>query len=119
MADIAPKSGEFLDGKLWFSRKGTTLTLGVTSFAIEEIGEVEGVDFPEEGSDFQKGEILITVTGNLGSLEVMTPASGIVQEVNEAAKEEPDRVSEDPLEEGWLVKLEIEDTAELKDLAQI
>jgi glycine cleavage system H protein len=47
---------------------------------------------------------------------VTTPASGIVQEVNEAAKDEPDMVSEDPLEEGWLVKLEIEDTSDLKEL---
>lgn len=116
MSDIAPKGGEFHDGKLWFHRKGSIVTLGVTSLGIEEIGEVESVDFPDEGADFQKGEVLLTVDGTHGKLEVSTPASGIVQEVNSAAQEEPGMVSEDPLEEGWLVKLEIEDTSDLKEL---
>jgi glycine cleavage system H protein len=116
MSDVAPKDGEFFEGKLWFHRKGSLVTVGVTSLGIEQIGEVASVEFPDEGADFQKGEILLTVDGSLGRLEVATPASGIVQEVNEAAKDEPDMVSEDPLEEGWLVKLEIEDTSELKEL---
>ena len=58
---------------------------------------------------------MLTVDGTNGKLEVVSPATGIVSEVNEAAKEEPDMVSEDPLEEGWLIKLEIEDTSDLKE----
>lgn len=115
MADVAPKSGEFLEGKLWFQRKGSSLTLGLTSLAIEEIGQVEGVEFPDEGDDFEKGDVVLTVDGSNGKIEVTTPASGIVQEVNEAAKGEPDMVSEDPLEEGWLIKLEIQDSSDLKE----
>ncbi len=117
MADIAPRNGEFSDGKLWFHRKGSTVTLGLTNLAIEEIGSVESLEFPDEGSDFEKGEIVVTVDGSLGKLEVVSPATGLVQEINEAAKEEPDMVSEDPLEEGWLVKLEIQDTSDLKEFA--
>jgi glycine cleavage system H protein len=117
MADIAPRNGEFLDGKLWFHRKGSMLTVGLTSLAIEEIGSVESVEFPDEGADFEKGETIVTVDGSLGKIEVVTPATGLVQEINEAAKDEPDMVSEDPLEEGWLVKLEIQDTSDLKEYA--
>jgi glycine cleavage system H protein len=110
MADIAPRNGEFLDGKLWFHRKGSMLTVGLTSLAIEEIGSVESVEFPDEGADFEKGETIVTVDGSLGKIEVVTPATGLVQD-------EPDMVSEDPLEEGWLVKLEIQDTSDLKEYA--
>lgn len=117
MAEVAPKNGEFLEGRLWFHRKGSTVTVGLTSMAIEEIGTVQGIDFPDEGNDFEKGEVLVTVEGSNGNLEVTTPATGIVQEINEAAKDEPDMVSEDPLEEGWLIKIEIEDTSELKEFA--
>src|SRR5262245_18598694 len=106
MAEVAPKHGEYLDGKLWFQRKGTTVTLGLTNSGIEDVGNVQGIDFPEEGLDFEKGEVIITLDGSNGSFEVTAPASGIVQEVNEAAKAEPDMISEDPLEEGWLVKIE-------------
>lgn len=113
--DVAPKNGEFLDGKLWFYRKGSSLTVGLTSAAIEEVGSVEAIEFPDEGDDFDKGDIVVTVDGSNGKLEVTTPAAGIVQEINEAAKVEPDMVSEDPLEEGWLIKLEIQDSSDLKE----
>ncbi len=116
-ADIAPKNGEFAEGKFWFHRKGTIVTVGLTSLAIEELGDATGVEFPDDGDDFTKGDVVVTVDGSSGKLEVTTPASGVILEVNEAAKEEPEIVSDDPLEEGWLVKLEIEDTSDLKEYA--
>jgi glycine cleavage system H protein len=115
MAEVAPKEGEFLEGKLWFHRKGSVLTVGLTSVAVEEVGSVESIEFPDEGDDFDKGDVVVTVDGTHGKLEVITPAAGIVNEINEAAQEEPDMVSEDPLEEGWLIKLEIQDTSDLKE----
>jgi glycine cleavage system H protein len=115
MSEVAPKSGEFSDGKFWFTRKGTLITVGVTSGAIEDIGAVESIDLPEAETDFDKGEVVVTVEGTRGSLEVITPAAGLIQEVNDTLKEEPDRLSEDPLEEGWLVKIEIQDTTDLKE----
>jgi glycine cleavage system H protein len=117
MAKTGPKNGEFLDGKLWFHRKGSIITLGLTSLATEEIGQVESIEFPDEGADFVKGDVVVTVEGSTGKLEVSTPASGIVHELNESARVEPDMVSEDPLEEGWLLKLEIQDASDLQEYA--
>ena len=115
MSEVAPKSGEFMDGKLWFTRKLKAVTVGLTSAAIEELGEIEDLTLPSDGDDFEKGEVMVTVEGTHGSLEVIAPASGLVQEVNSALQSEPGVVSEDPLEEGWLVKLEIQDTSDLKE----
>lgn len=117
MSEAAPKSGEYLDGKLWFTRKAAIVTIGLTSAAIEEIGAVQKIEMPEEGDDFTKGEVVVTVTGSNSEIEVTAPASGMVHEVNSEIKEETDRVTEDPLEEGWLVKLEVEDPTELKEFA--
>ena len=117
MAEPAPKSGEFLDGKLWFQRKGSTVLIGLTSLAIEEIGTVQELEFPDVEEDFEKGDVMVTVDGTNGKIEVIAPATGTIEEVNEAAQEEPDRVSDDPLEEGWLVRLKIEDTSELREYA--
>ena len=118
MADIAPKNGEYLDGKLWFQRRGSMITLGLTNAAVEDVGTVESIEFPNEGDDYEKGEILATVSGSNGTIELITPATGIIKELNEVAKEQPDTVSDDPLEEGWLVKLEIEDTSDLKEYGE-
>jgi glycine cleavage system H protein len=115
MAEIAPKNGEFLEGKLWFQRKGSVVTVGLTSVAVEEVGSVEAIEFPDEGDDFDKGDVVVTVSGSQGKIEVITPAAGIIQDVNAAAQEDPDMVTEDPLEEGWLVKMEIQDTSDLKE----
>jgi len=115
MSESTPKMGEFLEGKLWFQRKGTTLTLGMTNSAIEEVGEIESIDFPDEGDDFDKGDVVVTVDGTRGKLEIITPGAGIVQEVNDSAKDEPNVVSEDPLEEGWLIKIEMQDTSDLHE----
>ncbi len=115
MSNTVPKNGEFLEGKLWFSRKGSFLTLGLTNAAIEEVGNVEVLELPDEGDDFDKGDVVVTVDGSNGKLEVVTPAAGIVHEINEAAQADPDMVSEDPLEEGWLVKIEIQDSTDLKE----
>ncbi len=117
MVDVAPKNGEFFEGKLWFSRKGKSVVIGVTSLAIEELGSVESIDFPDEGDDFEKDDVVVTVDGTRGQMEVVAPAAGIVQEINEAAKGEPEIVTEDPLEEGWLVKIEIQDTSDLREFA--
>ena len=110
---VAPKNGEFLEGKLWFARKGSIVTVGLTSAAIEEIGPVETMEFPDEDDDFGKGDPMLTVSGSRGTIEVIAPATGIIKEINTAAQDEPEMVSDDPLEEGWLVKLEIEDNSEL------
>ncbi|MCM2323976.1 MAG: glycine cleavage system protein H [Oligoflexia bacterium] len=112
-----PKSGEFQEGKLWFQRKGSIVTVGLTSLATEEVGQVQSVDLPDEEEDFEKGDVVATVDGTNGKLEVTAPASGFIKEVNAALAEEPDTVSEDPLEEGWLVKIEIQDPSDLQEYA--
>lgn len=113
----APRSGEFMDGQAWFTRKQTVLTLGVTNAALEDIGEVESITLPEEGDDLSKSEVVVTIEGTSGTLELITPASGLVHAVNERLSGSPETLSEDPLEEGWLVKIEIEDPTDLKEYA--
>jgi glycine cleavage system H protein len=93
------------------------LTLGLTPAGIEELGSVETIEFPNEGDDFEKGNVVATIDGSNGKVELITPATGIIHELNEAAREEPDMVTEDPLEEGWLIKLEIHDSSDLKEFA--
>lgn len=115
MSEKAPKFGEFQDGKLWFTRKGNLITVGLTSLAIEEVGDIEKIEMPEESEDFVKGDAIGNVVGSTGELELTIPATGSVNEINSAVAGEPSLASDDPLEEGWLLKIEIEDPAELKE----
>lgn len=114
----APKSGEFMDGKAWFTRKQTVLTIGVTNAALDEIGEVESITLPDEGDDLATEEVVVTIEGTSGTLELITPAAGLVHAVNERVGDAPETLAEDPLEEGWLVKIEIQDPTDLKEFAE-
>ena len=119
LKESVPKYGEYADGKLWFSRRGSIVTIGLTTQATEEVGEITSIELPDEDDTFDKGDIAVTIDGNLGNIEVTTPAAGVIKEVNASIKDEANIVTEDPLEEGWLVKLEIEDTSDLKEFANI
>ncbi|MCM0606436.1 MAG: glycine cleavage system protein H [Xanthomonadaceae bacterium] len=113
----APRSGEYMDGQAWFTRKQTVLTIGVTNAGLEDIGEVESITLPEEGDDLTKSEVAVTIEGTSGTLELITPAAGLVHAANVRLAGSPETLSEDPLEEGWLVKIEIEDPTDLKEYA--
>lgn len=117
MSEIAPKSGEYAEGSLWFTRKNNVITVGITASALDEIGDVEGVELPTEKDDFTKDDVIATVEGSQGSVEVTTPASGVVLEINSGLTSDPSLIAEDPTEEGWLVKLEIQDKSDLKEYA--
>jgi len=112
---VEQKNGDIQEGKVWFQRKMNIVTLGLTSAAVEELGEVTDIEFPEPGEDVGEGEVIVTIDGNQGRLEVTSPNAGTVEEVNEAAKAEPDTVSDDPLEEGWLVRIQVQDSTEEAD----
>lgn len=116
MSEAAPKEGEFAEGKFWFTRRLGVVTVGLTSLAVEEIGTVESVELPEDGDDYSRGEVVVTIDGSNGALDVTAPASGFITEINDNAKKNPEIVAEDPFEEGWLFKIQIEDPTELKEL---
>lgn len=103
---------EFLGGKLWYTREGTEVTVGLTSSTIEEIGAVQSIDFPEVSGSVEEGDVIAVVEGDRDTFEVTAPMDGFILEVNSAAEDEPNVISDDPLEEGWLMKLEPMDAEE-------
>lgn len=97
---------EFLGGKLWYTREAGEVTVGLTSSTIEEIGAVQSVDFPETSGSVEEGDVIAVIEGDQDTFEVTAPMDGFILDVNDAARDEPNIVSEDPLEEGWVIRLE-------------
>lgn len=106
---------EFNDGKLWFQKKLNILTIGMTLDALDGVGDVEGVNLPSEGDDFDKDDVIAEIDGSDDNVKVYTPAAGFVIEVNAAVSEDTQILNEDPIDEGWLVKIEIQDESDLKE----
>lgn len=110
-----PKDGEFEQGRLWFSRRGNVLTIGLTSRGIEALGDLEEIGVPEEGDHFEAGDDIATVEGTRGSIEISLPSKGVVLEIGPIVGD-PSAVAEDPLEEGWLLRYQIDDLDALTEL---
>ncbi len=95
---------------------GGTAVIGITHFAQEQLGDIVYVDLPEPGAQLDSlakiGEIESVKAVN----DLFTPISGEVIEVNGKLKDAPELVNEDPYGEGWMLRLNVRDAAEIDAL---
>ena len=94
----------------------TQATIGLTDYLQEKLGEIYSLRLPEEGEEFIKDEPFTMIEAKNGRRELKAPISGEVIEVNYEAAEVPEIINEDPLTEGWLVKVEMASGQEFDDL---
>ena len=79
--------------------------IGLTDFAVEQLGDIVFVELPEVGVVLGKGDILGTVESVKAASEIYMPISGTVVEVNEELTSVPEILNEDSYEKGWLIKV--------------
>ena len=91
-------------------------TIGLTDYLQEKLGEIYSIRLPEEGEDFLKEESFTVIEAKTGRRELKAPVSGEVIEVNYEAVEVPEIINEDPMSEGWLVKVELTSSHEFDEL---
>lgn len=96
-----------------------TYTVGLTDYAVEQLGDIVFLELPENGSEFKKGETFATVESVKAASEIYMPVSGKVVEVNDTLTDAPETLNEDSYEKGWLVKIEATgDESEQSDLLE-
>jgi glycine cleavage system H protein len=100
----------------WIRVEGNLVTLGITDYAQEELGDIVNVELPDEGDEIHKDEAFGAVESVKASSEVFSPVSGKIIEVNEPLLDAPEMINEDPYDEGWMVKVELSDSSELDEL---
>lgn len=93
-----------------------TITIGISDFAQESLGDVVFVEVPEVGATVAAGEEVSVVESVKAASDIYAPISGDVIAVNEALEDEPETVNAEPYEDGWLFKLKPSDTSELEAL---
>ncbi len=100
----------------WVRIQGNVATVGITDYAQDQLGEVVFVELPDEGEEVTKDETFGVVESVKSVNDIFAPLTGKVIELNDPVVDSPEIVNEDPYGEGWLIKIELEDTAELKEL---
>ncbi len=100
----------------WLKIEGNTGTIGVTDYAQGELGDVVFVDIDPDMNEIVAGESFGTIEAVKTVSDLFAPVSGSVVEINEKLQDEPELVNSDPYGEGWLIKVELSDTAQLDAL---
>jgi len=89
-----------------------TIVVGVTDYAQKMLKDVVGVELPEVGASFNKGDPVAVIESIKASADVYSPADGEVIEVNERLLEEPELINRDPYGDGWIFKMRIKEGLE-------
>ena len=111
-----PNNLKYSEDHEWVKIDENTVTIGITDFAQDELGDIVFVELPEEGDDITQGESFGSVESVKTVSELYAPLNGKIVEVNEELEDSPELVNESPYEEAWMVKVELEDTSQLDDL---
>ncbi|WP_299015393.1 glycine cleavage system protein GcvH [uncultured Polaribacter sp.] len=100
----------------WIKIEGNIATVGITDFAQGELGDIVYVDVDTLDDTVQEGDVFGSVEAVKTVSDLFMPLTGEVIEFNEALEDEPELVNSDPYEKGWMIKLEISDINQVKDL---
>lgn len=100
----------------WVLVKGNVVRVGISDYAQNELGDIVFVDLPSVGDMVEEGEGFAALESVKAVSDVYAPVSGKIVAVNEALEDSPELVNESPLDEGWLVEIEVDGTAQTGDL---
>jgi len=116
MSDEYPQDLVYTDDHEWARVDGNVATIGVTTFAVEQLGDVTQVDLPDEGETIHQGDVFGSVESVKAVSDLFAPISGTVVKVNTPLHDSPEYVNEDPYDQGWFIQVEISQQAELEKL---
>lgn len=102
----------------WTLQEGNRSRVGISDFAQEELGDIAYVELPEIGTKVKQGDTVCSIDSLKSSSEIFAPVTGTIVEINEKLKKEEncEIINKDPLGEGWIFVIEMEDPNELDAL---
>ncbi len=97
----------------WMSNLSGTVTIGVSAFAVDQLGDIVHIDIPHQvGQSFEAGDAFGTIESTKTVSDLYMPAAGKITEINQGLLESPETLAEDPYDKGWLVKIKLDEKAQ-------
>ena len=118
MSDNYPSDLLYTEDHEWARIEGNVATIGITQFAVEQLGDVTQVDLPREGESVKQGDVFGSVESVKAVSDLFAPLTGKVIKVNTPLGDSPEYVNEDPYDQGWLIQIELTVPAETAKLMQ-
>lgn len=111
-----PENLRYTKDHEWISLEGNIATIGITDFAQRELGDIVYVDINTVGKALNAEEIFGTVEAVKTVSDLFLPVAGTVTEINSALNDKPEAVNSDPYGEGWMVKVTVNNLADVEAL---
>lgn len=115
MSFAYPDDLKYLDSHEYVRLEGDVATVGITAFAIDQLGDIVFLELPEVGADVTQATSFGTVESVKAVEDLKSPMTGSVIARNDAMMDVPEKLVEDPYGEGWLIKIRVSQTSELAD----
>lgn len=106
---------KFTEEHEWLREENGVVVVGITEHASEQLGDIVFVELPEVGAEVAKDDEVAVIESVKAASDIMAPIDGEITEVNEALEDEPGKVNEDPMGDGWFFKIKASDTSQMDD----
>ncbi|TAG86495.1 MAG: glycine cleavage system protein GcvH [Oscillatoriales cyanobacterium] len=119
MALQYPDDLKYLDTHEYIRLEGEIATIGISAFAVDQLGDIVFLELPEVGATLEKGATFGTVESVKAVEDLKAPVTGTVIERNDAIVESPENLAEDPYAEGWLLKVRVDNPSEVDEALSV
>jgi len=116
MALPVPDDCRYADSHEYARPEGGSVRVGITAFAVDQLGDIVFVELPEVGASLRQGSGFGSVESVKAVEELVAPISGVVEARNEAVLASPEELQNDPYGEGWLLVVKPSDPAQIDGL---
>lgn len=110
-----PGDRSYTEDHEWAMEDGSTVKIGISDYAQDQLGDIVFIEMPEEGDTFSKGDEFGTLESVKAVSELYIPLSGKIVAVNEDLEDQPELLNEDP-NENWIISIEPSDLTEMEEL---
>lgn len=111
-----PENLRYTKDHEWVSIEGNVATIGITDFAQHELGDIVYVDIASKGKALAAEDVFGTVEAVKTVSDLFLPVSGTITEINPKLESNPELVNSDPYGDGWMVKMTVNDAADVEKL---
>ena len=100
----------------WLDIDNNEAKVGITNFAQGELGDIIFVELPDVGDSFEKDDVFGTIEAVKTVADLFMPVSGEIISINSNIEDNPELINTDPHNDGWIIKIKIKDSSEIKSL---
>jgi glycine cleavage system H protein len=111
-----PSDLRYTNDHEWLRAQGSNWRVGITQFAVDQLGDITLVDLPKVGDAVKKGEKFGVIESVKSVSDLYAPVSGKVTAVNDGLQRMPEDINNEPYGKGWMIEIEAADKAEVEQL---